>query len=90
MLQALSTIMSNNNQQPPTQQPTQASQNPQHPGGNGTQTFENEFYNSGRIGRRNALPDILKNEHACTATGDLPLKLSALTTNGEFFYPKLS
>lgn len=39
-----------------------------------------DFYNTGRVGRRNALPDIL-NSHCTTSTADLPDKLSALTTN---------
>lgn len=43
-------------------------------------THHNDFYNTGRVGRRNALPDILNN-HCTTSTADLPDKLSALTTN---------
>lgn len=43
-------------------------------------THHNDFYNTGRVGRRNALPDILNN-HCTTTTADLPDKLSALTTN---------
>lgn len=43
-------------------------------------THHNDFYNTGRVGRRNALPDIL-NSHCTTTTADLPDKLSALTTN---------
>lgn len=39
-----------------------------------------EFFNTGRVGRRNALPDILSN-HATISTADLPDQLSALTTN---------
>lgn len=39
----------------------------------------NEFFNTGRVGRRNALPDILGN-HATVSTADLPDQLSALTT----------
>ncbi|XP_058803301.1 uncharacterized protein LOC131671117, partial [Phymastichus coffea] len=38
-----------------------------------------EFLSTGRTGRRNAMPDIL-GQHAETATGDLPQKLEALTT----------
>jgi cAMP-dependent protein kinase inhibitor len=45
--------------------------------------FQDEFYNTGRIGRRNAMPDILGNNCTASAGGDLPLKLSALTTNGK-------
>ena len=45
--------------------------------------FQDEFYNTGRIGRRNAMPDIL-GSHSTTSSGaDLPLKLSALSTNGQ-------
>lgn len=43
-----------------------------------------EFYNTGRVGRRNALPDILNHHHSKTSTADLPDKLSALSTTGEF------
>ncbi|KAL7038436.1 hypothetical protein ACKWTF_009578 [Chironomus riparius] len=42
--------------------------------------IQDEFLNTGRIGRRNALPDIL-DSHCETSTADLPLKLSALTTS---------
>lgn len=38
-----------------------------------------EFFNTGRVGRRNALPDILSS-HATISTADLPDQLSALTT----------
>lgn len=43
--------------------------------------FHSEFYNTGRIGRRNAMSDILGND-ATTTTAGLDEKLSALTTNG--------
>lgn len=39
-----------------------------------------EFFNTGRVGRRNAMPDIL-GSHATTTTADLPEQLSALTTS---------
>lgn len=39
-----------------------------------------DFFNTGRIGRRNALPDILSS-HATISTADLPDQLSSLTTN---------
>ncbi|XP_031626787.1 cAMP-dependent protein kinase inhibitor beta-like isoform X2 [Contarinia nasturtii] len=39
-----------------------------------------DFYNTGRVGRRNALPDILSS-HATVSTADLPEQLSALTTS---------
>ena len=42
----------------------------------------NEFFNTGRVGRRNALPDILLSSHCTTSTADLPDRLNALTTNG--------
>lgn len=45
-----------------------------------------EFFNTGRVGRRNAMPDIL-GSHAATSTADLPDQLSALTTTE---MPKLS
>lgn len=41
---------------------------------------ENDFQNTSRVGRRNALPDIL-NDDGTTITTDLPEKFSALTTN---------
>lgn len=39
-----------------------------------------DFYNTGRVGRRNAMPDIL-GSHSTTTTADLPEKLKALTTD---------
>lgn len=39
----------------------------------------NDFYSTGRVGRRNALPDILS-QHARTSTADLPDQLGALST----------
>lgn len=45
-----------------------------------TDLHENDFQNTSRVGRRNALPDIL-NEDGTTITTDLPEKFSALTTN---------
>lgn len=42
--------------------------------------FSTDFYSTGRIGRRNALPDILSS-HAAISTADLPDQLSALTTS---------
>lgn len=51
--------------------------------GSAADQFQDEFYTSGRIGRRNAMPDILGNNCTASAGGDLPLKLSALTTNGK-------
>lgn len=44
----------------------------------------NEFFNTGRVGRRNALPDIL-GSHSTTSTADLPDRLSALSTDGKVF-----
>lgn len=54
-------------------------------GGSGSGTsegdaFHSEFYNTGRIGRRNALPDIL-GSHCTTTTADLPTQLGALSTS---------
>lgn len=39
-----------------------------------------EFYSSGRTGRRNALPDIL-GENAHVTSSDLPARLQALSTS---------
>lgn len=52
-------------------------------GGEGTaegDEFHSEFYNTGRIGRRNALPDIL-GSHCTTTTADLPTQMGALSTS---------
>ena len=49
-------------------------------GGN-ADDIHSEFCNTGRIGRRNALPDILGN-HCTTTTAELPTILSALKTTG--------
>jgi hypothetical protein len=66
---------------------TEKAKQPEQPTqGNGTgkaDELQDEFINTGRIGRRNALHDILDESHCETTTADLPLKLSALTTNGE-------
>lgn len=43
--------------------------------------YQDEFYNTGRIGRRNALPDILGYNQCTTTTADLPERLAGLTTN---------
>ena len=51
--------------------------------GSGAENIEDEFYTSGRTGRRNAMPDILGNNCTASSGGDLPDKLSALTTNGK-------
>lgn len=53
-------------------------------GSGASDEFQDEFYNTGRIGRRNAMPDILGNNSTASSGADLPLKLSALTTNGNF------
>lgn len=42
---------------------------------------QDEFYNTSRVGRRNAMPDILGNHNLTTSAADLPDQLSALTTN---------
>lgn len=56
-------------------------------GGTGAASLDNnsEFYNTGRVGRRNALPDILNHHHSTTSTADLPDKLGALSTTGVVF-----
>lgn len=72
------------------QQPTANTTNSATTTNNGTgnpDEFQDEFYNSGRIGRRNAMPDILGNGSQ-TSTADLPLKLSALTTSGIILFIK--
>lgn len=40
----------------------------------------NDFYSTGRVGRRNALADILSEQHSHTSAGDLPGQLGAMTT----------
>lgn len=68
----------------PTQQQQQSTDTTSKTGsGSAADQFQDEFYTSGRIGRRNAMPDILGNNCTASAGGDLPLKLSALTTNGK-------
>lgn len=47
--------------------------------GNANVELTNDFFNTGRVGRRNALPDILSS-HATISTADLPDQLGALTT----------
>lgn len=49
------------------------------PGGSAIDLSHNEFFNTGRVGRRNAMPDIL-GQHCRTTTADLPDQLSALST----------
>uniref|UniRef100_A0A182P626 Uncharacterized protein n=1 Tax=Anopheles epiroticus TaxID=199890 RepID=A0A182P626_9DIPT len=50
-------------------------------GGEGcSDEFHHQFYNTGRIGRRNALPDIL-GTHCTTTTADLSSQLGALSTS---------
>lgn len=48
-----------------------------------------DFFNTGRAGRRNALPDILSS-HATISTADLPDQLSALTTTDSKSSPAAS
>lgn len=70
--------------QPTEQQPsTDAAAASKNGSGGAADNIQDEFYNTGRIGRRNAMPDILGNNSTASSGGDLPLKLSALTTNGE-------
>lgn len=69
-------------QQQQPQQEAQQHQTNASTSGKSPDDIQDEFYNTGRIGRRNAMPDIL-DEHCETSTADLPLKLSALTTSGE-------
>lgn len=46
----------------------------------GNNDYGNDFYTTGRVGRRNAMPDIL-GSHCTTTTADLPDQLSALSTS---------
>lgn len=69
------------------QEKSQQQQNPSETSGT-NEDEKNDFFNTGRIGRRNAMPDILGNNCTASSGGDLPLKLSALTTNGNNLYPK--
>lgn len=48
-------------------------------GSTSSSDYHNEFFNTGRVGRRNAMPDIL-GHHCTTSTADLPEQLSALST----------
>lgn len=59
-------------------------------GSGASDQVQDEFYNTGRIGRRNAMPDILGNNSTASSGSDLPLKLSALTTNGKCRSPTYS
>ena len=45
-----------------------------------------DFIASGRVGRRNALPDILDEKHAETSTASLPETLAKLSCSGTFFF----
>lgn len=47
-----------------------------------------QFFSTGRTGRRNALPDIL-GDHAHVTSSDLPARLQALTTTGISFTKKI-
>lgn len=40
----------------------------------------NDFYSTGRVGRRNALPDILHQQHSYTSTAGLAGQLGAMST----------
>lgn len=58
------------------------SKNPDAPIAQTNPNESEEFYSTGRTGRRNALPDIL-GEHAHVSSSDLPARLQALTTTCE-------
>lgn len=47
-----------------------------------TRDVTQDFLTTGRVGRRNALPDIL-GEHALVSTSDLPDRLQGLSTRGK-------
>lgn len=84
MLKVIAAVMEKQQQQQ-QQNPNADSTNPANGGSSGSggksDEFHSEFYNTGRIGRRNAMSDILGND-ATTTTAGLDEKLSALTTNG--------
>lgn len=47
-----------------------------------TRDVTQDFLTTGRVGRRNALPDILE-DHALVSTSDLPDRLQGLSTQDE-------
>ena len=85
MLKVIAAVMEKQQQQQQQQNTNAGSTNSANGGSSGSggpsDEFHSEFYNTGRIGRRNAMSDILGND-ATTTTAGLDEKLSALTTNG--------
>lgn len=57
-------------------------------GNNSQEEVPKEFLDTGRTGRRNALPDILSADSEVT-TADLPTRLQMLATNGELTTPMM-
>lgn len=82
MFSAVISAISTMDDKEKTQQSQQQSNDTTKNGSGKTDEFQDEFYTTGRIGRRNAMPDILGNNCTASSGADLPLKLSALTTNG--------
>lgn len=50
---------------------------------NSNEEVPKEFLETGRTGRRNAMPDILHPQGAEVTTADLPARLESLDTSGE-------
>lgn len=65
---------------PTSSQATETSPSASAPIADPNADLHSDFYNTGRVGRRNAMPDIL-GQHCKTTTADLPDQLSALTTS---------
>lgn len=53
----------------------------------GNSEVPKEFLETGRTGRRNAMPDILHPQSAEASTADLPSRLQQLSATGEFTLP---
>jgi hypothetical protein len=70
----------NKNQQQAAQNSQTKNENP-----TGSEEVLSEFYNTSRIGRRNALGDILKNEHCATNAAEVTnlMQNCVLATNGK-------
>lgn len=84
VIRTLSAMDKETTQTPPPQQQQPTADSASKNGSKAGDEFQDEFYTSGRIGRRNAMPDILGNNCTASSGADLPLKLSALTTNGNW------
>ena len=51
---------------------------------------QEDFLNSGRTGRRNAMPDIMDEKQVGVTTADLPEKLTGLSTESTQVTPSTS